>query len=81
MSSVSDAYRKRLTMLLHPCSRPHEKRRVKLLAEFGKAKAGTVVEADICPKCGVRVSSKQLGSDDFGAWMIPSELAEIIPEE
>lgn len=60
-----------------PCGKPHQERRMKLLAEFGKAKPGTVVEADICPSCGVRVSSKQLGYDDEGCWMVPSALVEV----
>jgi hypothetical protein len=60
-----------------PCGNPHAKRKAKLLAGFGKAKAGTVVEADVCPVCGVYVRSKAIGLDDEGAWMVPSELAEL----
>ena len=56
--------------------KPHEKRQVKLLEAFGNAKAGTVVEADICLVCGVRVAAKQLGYNDHGSWMVPSELID-----
>ena len=60
-----------------PCNKPHEKRPVKLLAEFGRAKSGTIVEADICSECGVRVTSKHLGNNDEGWWLIPSALVEV----
>jgi hypothetical protein len=59
------------------CRITHEKRKAKLLAKFGNAKFGDVVEVDVCPKCGVYVKSKAIGLDDEGAWMIPSALAEL----
>jgi hypothetical protein len=59
------------------CGHPHEKRKAKLLAEFGKAKSGAVVEVEVCAKCGVYAKSKSIGLEDEGAWMIPSELAEL----
>jgi hypothetical protein len=59
------------------CGITHEKRKAKLLSEFGKAKVGTVVEVDFCPKCGVYAKSKAIGLEDEGAWMIPSEHAEV----
>jgi len=67
---------------LMDCGKPeqHQKSRVKLLAKFGKAPAGTVVEADLCPECGVFVASAQLGLSDKGSYMIPSRLAQIIKE-
>jgi hypothetical protein len=59
-----------------PCGNPHETRRVKLLAEFGKAKPGTTLEVEICLKCGVRVKSREIGYDDSGWRTIPSGLIE-----
>ncbi len=64
-----------------PCEKPHRKCRVKLFAEFGKAKPGSIVEAEVCPTCGVHVASNQLGYDDTGGWNIPSELAEVLQGE
>ena len=61
-------------MPLHPCARPHEGRLVKLLGEFAKVKAGTVVAAEVCSQCGVRVCSKEIGLEDANVWVIPSEL-------
>lgn len=60
------------------CGKPHRKCRIKSLAEFGKAKPGTVVNADICPKSGLYVASRELGYDDAGAWKIPSKLAVVV---
>jgi len=60
------------------CNKPHERRRVKLLAEFGRAKPGTIVEADMCSECGVRVASTHLGNNDEGSYIIPSKLAVIV---
>ena len=62
------------------CGKEHQKRRVRLLVKFGNAEAGTVVEAELCPNCGVKVTSKQLGYDDCGWYMIPSALAEIVED-
>ena len=63
-----------------PCGKEHQKRRVKLLVKFGNAEPGTIVEADRCPDCGVKVTSKQLGYTDEGWYMIPSALAEVVEE-
>jgi hypothetical protein len=41
------------------CGKTHVKRRVKLLVKFGNAEPGTIVEAEICPDCGVKVTSPQ----------------------
>ena len=60
------------------CGKEHQKRRVKLLVKFGNAEPGTIVEAELCRDCGVKVTSKQLGYNDFGWYMIPSALAEIV---
>ena len=57
------------------CGKEHQKRRVKLLVKFGNAEPGTIVEAELCPDCGVKVTSKQLGYDHGGWYMIPSALA------
>ncbi|MGD0228333.1 MAG: hypothetical protein ABSF71_39020 [Terriglobia bacterium] len=62
------------------CGKGHQKRRVKLLVKFGNAEPGTIVEAEICPDCGVKVSSKQLGRNDEGFYMIPSALAEVVED-
>jgi hypothetical protein len=62
------------------CGKTHVKRRVKLLVKFGNAEPGTIVEAEICPDCGVKVTSKQLGYDNDGWYMIPSELAEVVED-
>ncbi len=59
------------------CGSPHAKRTAKLLTDIGKAKAGTVVEVEVCPVCGVWVKSKAIGIQDEGAWMVPSELAKL----
>ena len=42
------------------CGKRHLKRRVKLLAKLGNAEPGTIVEAELCPSCGV-----SLKADDF----------------
>jgi hypothetical protein len=60
-----------------PCRKPHKKRRVKLLPEFGRVKAGTVVDAHIGPNCGVRVCSRQVRYDDIGSRCVPSELVKV----
>jgi hypothetical protein len=60
------------------CGKEHRKRRVKLLEKFGNTEPGTIVEAEICPDCGVKVTSKQLGYDDQSWYMIPSALAEVV---
>jgi len=44
---------------------------------FGNAEPGTIVEAEICPDCGVCVKSKELGCNDHGFSTIPSALAEV----
>jgi len=62
------------------CGKGHQKRRVKLLVKFGNAEPGTIVEAEICPTCGVKVRSKQLGRNNEGFYMIPSALAEVVEE-
>jgi hypothetical protein len=62
------------------CGKAHQKRRVKLLVKFGNAEPGTIVEAEICPDCGVKVTSKQLGYDGEGWYMIPSALAEVVKD-
>ena len=61
-----------------PCGKPHEKRRAKLLVDFGNAKSGAIEDADICLECGVRVASKQIGTNDEGWWLIPSALVKVI---
>ena len=60
------------------CGEKHRKGRVKLLVKFGNAEPGTVVEAEICPDCGVYVTAKQLGWNDEGSFMIPRALAEAV---
>jgi len=62
------------------CDKKHLKQRIKLLVNFGSAKPGTIVEAEICPDCGVYVKAKQLGCNDEGSYMIPSALAQIIED-
>ena len=62
------------------CEKKYEKRRVKLRERFGNAESGTVVEAESCPTCGVKVRSKQLGRNVEGLYMIPSALAEVVEE-
>jgi hypothetical protein len=62
------------------CGREHQKRRVKLLEKFGNAEPGTIVKAELCPDCGVKVTSKQLGHNDEGWYMIPSALAEVFED-
>ena len=59
------------------CGRGHWKRRVKLLVIFGNAEPGTIVEAELCPSCGVCVKAKQLGCNDEGFYLIPSALAQV----
>jgi len=58
----------------------HQGPRVKLLVKFGKAEPRTVVEDEICPDCGVKVTAKQLGNDNDGWYMIPSALAEVVED-
>jgi hypothetical protein len=58
----------------------HQKRRVRLLVRFGNAEPGKIVEADLCPACGVYVKAKQLGCNDEGFYMIPSALAELVED-
>lgn len=60
------------------CAKTHQKRRVKLLDRFGNAAPGTIVEADICPDCGVKVTDKELGYNDEGWYMNPSALEEVV---
>jgi len=69
-------------MSLKDCRKPeqHQRRRIKLLAKFGQAPAGSIVEADICPECGIFVGAEQLGLSDHGSYLIPAALAEIIME-
>ncbi len=62
------------------CGKGHEKRRVKLLVKFANAEPGTIVEAEICPDCGVKVTSKQLGRNDEGFHMIPAGLPEVVED-
>lgn len=62
------------------CGKEHQKRRVKLLVKFGNAEPGTIVEAELCPECGVKVTSKQLDYNDCGWYMIPLELAETVED-
>ena len=62
------------------CGKRHQKRRVKLLVKFGNAEPGTIVEAELCPECGVFVTAKQLGCSDEGLYMIPSALAEVVKD-
>ncbi len=63
------------------CGKTHVKQRVRLLATFGKADPGTIVESETCPDCGVYVKSKQLGCNDEGFYMIPSALAEVVGDD
>ena len=62
------------------CGKGHQKRRIKLLVKFGNAEPGTIVEAELCPCCGVYVKAKQLACNDEGFYMIPSALAEVVEE-
>jgi len=62
------------------CGKEHQRRRVRLLERFGKAEPGAIVEAEICPDCGVKVTSKQLGYNDESWYMIPSKLAEVVED-
>jgi len=62
------------------CGKGHQKRRVKLRVKFGRGKAGTIVEAELCPDCGVYVKAKQLGCNDEGYYMIPSALVEVVED-
>jgi hypothetical protein len=62
------------------CGKAHQKRRVKLLVKFGNAEPGTIVEAELCPDCGVKVTSKQLGYNDECWYMIPSALAAVVED-
>lgn len=62
------------------CGRGHRKRRVKLLMKSGPANTGTIVEAELCPSCGVCVKAKQLGLNDEGLYLIPSALAEVVED-
>jgi hypothetical protein len=69
-------------MSLRDCGKPekHQRRRIKLLAKFGQAPAGSIVEADICPECGISVAATQLGLSDQGSYLIPERLTKIIEE-
>jgi len=62
------------------CVKGHQKSRVKLLVKFGNAEPGTIVEAELCPECGVKVTSKRLGYEGEGWYMIPSALAEVVED-
>jgi hypothetical protein len=62
------------------CAITHQKRPGKLLVKFGKAEPGTIVEAELCPDCGVKVTSKRLGWNDEGWHMLPSALAEVVED-
>jgi hypothetical protein len=62
------------------CGKRHLKRRVKLLVKFGPAGAGRIVEAKLCPHCGVSVKARQLGCSDEGFYMIPSAPAEVVED-
>jgi len=62
------------------CDKRHLKQRVKLLVGFGNAKPGTIVEVELCPDCGVYVKAKQLGCNDEGSYLIPSELAKVVED-
>ncbi len=42
--------------------------------------AGTVVEADVGPECGIFAMAEQLGLRDQGSYLIPAALAEVIEE-
>jgi hypothetical protein len=46
----------------------------------GPANTGTIVEAELCPSCGVCVKAKQLGLNDEGLYLIPSALAEVVED-
>jgi hypothetical protein len=48
--------------------------------KFGPAEAGTIVEAELCPDCGVSVKAKELGCNDEGFYMVPSALAEVVED-
>jgi hypothetical protein len=48
--------------------------------EFGNAEPGKIVEAELCPDCGVYVEANQLGCNDEGFYMIPSALAEFVED-
>jgi len=52
------------------CRKRHAKRRVKLLVKFGPAKAGTIVEAELCPDCGVSVKARQPGCNCSGRTLL-----------
>jgi hypothetical protein len=69
-------------MIMKDCGKPeqHRKKHLRLRTEFGQVPAGTVVEADICPECGIFVIAEQLGLDDQGFYLIHALLAEIIEE-
>ncbi len=69
-------------MSMKDCGKParHQSKRIKLRAEFGQMPAGTMVEADICPECGIFVADEQLGLPSGGSHMIPSAFAEITKE-
>ena len=49
-----------------------------MLVDFGNAKSGAIEDADFCLECGVRVASKQIGTNDEGWWLIPSALVKVI---
>ena len=62
------------------CGKKHQKRRVTLLVRFGNAEPGRIVEAELCPACGLYVKAKQLACNDEGFYMIPAALAEIVED-
>ena len=62
------------------CGKEHQKGLIKLRVKFGNGKAGTIVEAELCPDCGVYVKAKRLGCNDEGSYLIPSALAEVVED-
>jgi hypothetical protein len=62
------------------CGKRHQKQQVKLPVKFGNVEPGTIVEAEVCPDCGVKVTSKQHGYDNEGWYMIPSAFAEEVQD-
>jgi formate dehydrogenase maturation protein FdhE len=51
-----------------------------LLVKFGNSRAQAIVEAEICPDCGVYVKAKQLGRNDEGFYLIPSALGQVVED-
>jgi len=62
------------------CGKGHQKRRIMLLVKFGNSRAQAIVEAEICPDCGVYVKAKQLGRNDEGFYLIPSALGQVVED-